>query len=114
MSVYYIGVSGGLRSPALSFLAAFIALGVTLFGPSGALSVGLLTVIAFGGLYLAGVNGLLTSIEGPPTLARLFATNSVSFLLLSAFMLIGGRSGKNQPSRDPPHGPPPPPPRRAC
>jgi len=92
LTVYYIAISGGLHSPALGFLAAYIALGVTLFGPLGAIGFGLLSLITLGGLYVAGNGGLLTSIEGPPTLARLLATNGISFLLLSIFMEVGGRS----------------------
>ncbi|HVO43839.1 MAG TPA: PAS domain S-box protein, partial [Aggregatilineales bacterium] len=95
LTVDYLAISGGLTSPTLSFLSLFIVVGVTLFGTRGAIVLGLLDLACLGGLYLAGTHALLVSAEGPPTLARLFTTNSMFYILLTAVVAITGRSISN-------------------
>src|SRR5262249_21754634 len=99
LTTYYISISGGLRSPALGFLSVFIGIGVILFGPRGAIGFGLLDLAAVMGLYIAGSNGLLTSVEGAPTLSRMLATNGIVYILWAALMAIGGRSIQSALSR---------------
>jgi PAS domain S-box-containing protein len=92
---YYLATSGGLSSPTLGFINLFVVIGVTLFGTRGAVAFGLLNTVCLAGLYLAGSNGLLVSMEAPPTLSRLFATNTTLLLLLAALVAISGRSIHN-------------------
>ncbi|HVO69161.1 MAG TPA: PAS domain-containing protein, partial [Aggregatilineaceae bacterium] len=99
LTVYYLAISGGLGSPSLGFLSLFVVIGVTLFGTRGAIGMGLLNVVFLAGLLMVGSRGLLVSIEAPPTLSRLFATNSVDLLLLTALVAVSGRSVHNALSR---------------
>ncbi len=92
LTAYYLATSGGLASPTIGFMSLFVAIGVTLFGARGAVGMGLLNVVFLTALYMAGTRGLLVSLEGPPTLSRLFATNSVALSMLTILLALSGYS----------------------
>lgn len=89
---YYLSVSGGVTSPALGILSIVIITGAVLLGVSGALTFGALCIASALVLFWAGDNGWLTLVEGPPTPARLFATQTIILLGLTILMGLSERN----------------------
>ncbi|MFN8563888.1 MAG: ATP-binding protein [Anaerolineae bacterium] len=90
--VGYLAISGGVTSPATGLFAVIIIVSAVMLGVQGALGFGFLCIASAAILYWFGSNGWLTSIEQTPTPARMFATQTAIFLILTLLMTVSGRT----------------------
>ncbi|MFN8528191.1 MAG: ATP-binding protein [Anaerolineae bacterium] len=95
LTVYYVAISGGVKSPGYQFLYTYIAIGLLLFQGAGAFVMGAGNIIVTLVLYVLGSQDLLINIEPAPTLARLLTTNSMGILLVTSVMLVTSQGVKD-------------------
>lgn len=89
---FYIGTSGGVTSPAFSFLSLPIIVAAVLLGGRGVLIFGILSIASAFGLYYAYEIGWMVSWEEPPTPARMLSSQVSIFASLAVMMAIGDHS----------------------
>src|SRR5664279_3605916 len=92
LTAYCVSISGGLRSPAFTLLWFLAVIPTVLLGMPGTIGFGSLCVVTTIGMYWADNVGLLVSEEGPPTLARLLATDLTVLIGITLLMAVSGRS----------------------
>ncbi len=97
--VGYCAISGGLASPAFGFFGMFIIFASILLGRRGAVISGAVCIFTAGILYGLGTTGQLMPLEQPPTMGRLFATNSAIFVSFLFLMTISEHSVLNSLTR---------------
>ena len=97
--VGYCAISGGLASPAFGFFGMFIIFASILLSRRGAVISGAVCIFTAGILYGLGTTGQLMPLEQPPTMGRLFATNSAIFVSFLFLMTISEHSVLNSLTR---------------